>query len=332
MATRATGWEVARAANVSQSTVSLVLSGRAAGRVSVRTQELVRRVADELGYRPHAAARSLRLGRSGLVMLVVPDVQNPFFARVLDGAQQAAQENHVSVLLGSGEHGTVVNDSVNAVDGLLVCSKQPSDMAVGIGQIPMVVMDTTPPPGVPCIRLGVAAGMTTGVRRLIELGHEHIGYMRAQPRTPTFLARWRAFQRATVAVHTQVCIAGLSVADAERVGAQLLDTSLDRVTAMVCDDDLQAAGVYRAARASGIRIPDDLSVLGFGNTVISRLLSPDLTTIELYGEELGRTGLITLLQLIEDKRPATRVMLRSALVERGSTARAPQRGTAQCAG
>ena len=72
MAARATGWEVARAANVSQSTVSLVLSGRAAGRVSARTQELVRRVADELGYRPHAAARSLRLGRSGLVMVVVP--------------------------------------------------------------------------------------------------------------------------------------------------------------------------------------------------------------------------------------------------------------------
>lgn len=156
-----TGWEVARAANVSQSTVSLVLSGRAEGRVSARTQELVRRIAGELGYRPHAAARSLRLGRSGLVMLVVPDVQNPFFARVLDGAQRAAHENQVSVLLGSGEYG--INDSVNAVDGVLVCSKQPPDMTARLGQVPMVVMDTTPPAGVPCIRLGVAAGMTTAV-------------------------------------------------------------------------------------------------------------------------------------------------------------------------
>lgn len=325
MAARATGWEVAQAANVSQSTVSLVLSGRAAGRVSARTQELVRRVADELGYRPHAAARSLRLGRSGLVMVVVPDLQNPFFVRVLDGAQRAARENRVSVLLGSEQHGGgAAPDAVNGVDGVLVCSRRPPDATAGAGRVPMVVLDCTAPAGVPCIQLGVAAGMTIAVRRLIELGHEHIGYLRAKPRASTFTARWRAFQRATFAVHTRVCSAGRSVADAEQVGARLLGASADRVTAVVCDDDLQAAGVYRAARTAGIGIPEDLSVLGFGNTVVSRLLLPDLTSVELYGEELGRTGLVTLLQLIEDGSPATRSTLRSTLVERGSTGAAPQ--------
>jgi LacI family transcriptional regulator len=291
--------------------------------VSVRTQELVRRVAAELGYRPHAAARSLRLGRSGLVMLVVPDVQNPFFVRVLDGAQRTAQENRVSVLLGSGEYGTVINDSMNAVDGVLVCSKQPPDIAAGLGRVPMVVMDTTPPPGVPCIRLGVAAGMTTAMRRLIQLGHSHVGYLRARPRTPTFLSRWNAFQRATAEIRTEVRTADLAVPDAERVARELLAEPTDRVTAVVCDDDLQAGGVYRAAYGLGVRIPADLSVVGFGNTSISQLLYPDLTTVELCGEELGRIGLVTLLELIEGKQPAPRLLLRTTLLERGSTAPPP---------
>jgi LacI family transcriptional regulator len=187
----------------------------------------------------------------------------------------------------------------------------------------MVVMDTTSRSGVPCIRLGVAAGMTAAVRRLIELGHRNIGYVRARPRCATFLARWHAFQRATSELRTHVVTAGLSVADAERLGSELLGTTADRVTAVVCDDDLQAAGVYRAAHALGIRIPDDLSVVGFGNTAISQLLFPDLTTVELHGEELGRTGLITLLELIEGKRPTSRLMLGTALLERGSTAGPP---------
>lgn len=321
MATRGpTGWEVARAAQVSQSTVSLVLAGRAEGRVSARTQDLVRRIATELGYRPHAAARSLRLGRSGLVLLVVPDVQNPFFVRVLDGAQRAAQENRCSVVLGSGEYGTVINDSVYAVDGMLVCSKEPPGMASGIGQVPMVVMDNTAPSGVPTIRLGVAAGMSAAVRRLIALGHRHIGYVRAEPRTATFLARWQAFRRAIGEVRTQVCSAALSVHGAEESAMTLLGTPGDRVTAVVCDDDVLAAGVYRAAQRLGLRIPDDLSVIGFGNTSVAELLYPDLTTVELAGEELGRLGLITLLELIDGKEPDARAVLPTRLLERDSIA------------
>lgn len=323
MARGPTGWEVARAANVSQSTVSLVLSGRAEGRVSAQTQEVVRSVAAELGYRPHAAARSLRLGRSGLVLLVVPDVQNPFFVCVLDGAQRAAQENQCSVVLGSGEYGTVINDSVNAVDGVLVCSKQPPDLAVGLGQVPMVVMDAATLPGVPSIRLGVAAGMTAAVRRLRELGHRHLGYVRARPRTPTFLSRWHAFQRGTGDVRTTICTADLAVRDAERAALELLADPADRPTAVICDDDLQAGGVYRAAHQLGLGIPDDLSVVGFGNTPVSQLLVPDLTTVELSGEELGRTGLITLLEVIDGKQPAWRSLLPTTLLERGSTAPPP---------
>lgn len=318
-----TGWEVARAANVSQSTVSLVLSGRAAGRVSPATQERVRRIAKELGYRPHAAARSLRLGRSGLLLLVVPDVQNPFFARVLDGAEQAAHENECSVVLGSNQHGAVITGAANAVDGVMVCSKPPPDLDDSARQVPMVVLDSTARRGVPTVRLDVGDGMEQAVRRLVQLGHHRVGYLRAPQRTPTFLARWKAFKRSTGELSTSVVNAELSVAGAEQSGRELLTRPGARVTAVICDDDVQAAGLYRAAAQLGIRIPEELSVVGFGNTEVSRMLYPSLTTVELSGEELGRTGLVMLLDLLGGQQPARRAVLPTTLVERESTALAP---------
>src|ERR671914_1302506 len=96
---RVTSVDVARHAGVSQSTVSLVFSGKGSGRVSEATQERVRRSAQELGYRPNVAAQALRLGASRAVALLVPDITNPFFSRVLRGAQRAAQEAGYTVVL-----------------------------------------------------------------------------------------------------------------------------------------------------------------------------------------------------------------------------------------
>src|ERR687895_2591580 len=96
---RVTSVDVARHAGVSQSTVSLVFSGKGSGRVSEATQERVRRAARELGYRPNMAAQALRLGSSRAIALLVPDVTNPFFSRVLRGAQRAAQAAGYTVVL-----------------------------------------------------------------------------------------------------------------------------------------------------------------------------------------------------------------------------------------
>src|SRR5262245_45739749 len=93
-----TSFDVAKLASVSQSTVSLVLSGKAAGRVSQETQEAVRRAARELGYQPHTAARTLRLGRTHVVALLIPDVSNPFFATILQGAEMAARLHDYTVV------------------------------------------------------------------------------------------------------------------------------------------------------------------------------------------------------------------------------------------
>src|SRR5579872_6065038 len=95
----ATSVDVARRAGVSQSAVSLVLGGKAVGRVGKRTQEVILRAARELSYQPNGAARSLRSGRSHLIALAVPDVSNPYFAAVLQGAEQAARQHGYAVML-----------------------------------------------------------------------------------------------------------------------------------------------------------------------------------------------------------------------------------------
>jgi LacI family transcriptional regulator len=319
-----TGWEVAREAGVSQSTVSLVLSGRGDGRVAAATQERVREAALRLGYRPHAAARSLRSGRSGLVVLMVPQVRNPlnpFFALVMNGAEQAAHEHGYSVVLAFGRPGPIF-DVAASVDGILVCS-QPLPALEGPGRIPAVLLDHAASREVPSVRMDVAAGMAAAVCHLAALGHTRIGHVRSVFRTPTFQARARAFRRATAPLAAEEVTADLSAPSTERAVQGLLAPDAARVTAVVCDDDLQAAGVYRAAQRLGLRIPEQLSVVGFGNTDVATMLYPSLTTVDLPGEQLGRTGMTVLLDQLQGGAPATRSTLPTRLLERGSTAPPP---------
>src|SRR6266536_5701684 len=123
-----TSFDVAKRAGVSQSTVSLVLNGKAAGRVSPRTQEAVRRVAQELGYQPSMAARTLRLGRTHVAALIIPDVSNPVFAAVLQGAEQAARSRDYTVVqVSTGNDSDWQRRIVHAlatrsIDGFILCS------------------------------------------------------------------------------------------------------------------------------------------------------------------------------------------------------------------
>jgi LacI family transcriptional regulator, repressor for deo operon, udp, cdd, tsx, nupC, and nupG len=314
-----TSWEVAREAGVSQSTVSLVLSGRAQGRVSAATQQRVQEAALRLGYRPHAAARSLRSGRSGLVVLMVPQLQNPFFVRVMDGAEQAAYEYGYSVVLTSGQRDAIF-DAAAAVDGIITCSQPLPKLGGPAAQVPAVILDYKASNGVPNIGMDVDGGMATAVRHLAQLGHTRIGYVRSVLRTPTFRARAGGLRRAATGLAMTVIAAELSTSATEHAVKPILSARHDRVTAIVCDDDVQAAGVYRAAYDLGLRIPEQLSVVGFGNTDISTLLYPSLTTVDLPGEQLGRTGTTMLLEQLLGRSPQLPTTLPTRLLERDSAA------------
>src|SRR5207253_1582442 len=142
----ATSVDVARRAGVSQSAVSLVFGGKAAGRVGKRTQEAILRAARELGYRPNSAARTLRSGRSHLLVLAVPDVSNPYFAAVLQGAEQAARPHGYSVMLASvrdeRDWQQVILDALSSrsVDGFLLFSISPPVDGVHTASLGTTVM------------------------------------------------------------------------------------------------------------------------------------------------------------------------------------------------
>jgi DNA-binding LacI/PurR family transcriptional regulator len=307
---------------VSQSTVSLVLSGKSAGRISARTEAAVRDAAAELGYRPNMAARTLRTGTARTVGMVVTDVTHPFFGPVLRGAQAAAWRAGYAVALVD-----VANDPdrerasfealrAGPADGYLFFTVDPPE---GSGEA--VVAIEVSPSGMPYVRFDTGRGTDLAMAHLIELGHERIGHLGSELVAETFRIRREH-------VLERLSEAGLEPAGYERAAfrfdeahqaALRLLAGADRPTGVYCDDDLLAGGIYLAARDLGLRIPDDVSVVGFDDLPFAKVFSPPLTTIAIDPEELGGRAFELLAELMDGGSPKG-VVLPVSLLVRGSTA------------
>lgn len=339
---RPTGRDVARAAGVSQATVSLVLSADPAdphtgGRVSAATRAKVLDAAAALGYQPQAAGRQLRLGRTGLLLLAVPNILGPFFARVLDGTQSAATALGLSVVVSSGWDSAALAAAARTgqYDGLLLCS--PDDRQLGAPlppDVPVVYLDADPAADpARTLELDVAGGMAAAVDHLRAFGHHRIGHLRSVESAHTFRARQRGFERAAQGL-TEVRELGVSINEglaSSRAAALELLTPVaagrSRLTAVVCDDDVVAAGAYHAAAQLGLRIPQDVSVVGIDNIAAAELFAPALTTVDLPGERLGAAGVALLASAAGGRQGAAAArVLPTELMVRQSTAPADGHG------
>ncbi|MBE2320875.1 LacI family DNA-binding transcriptional regulator [Solirubrobacter sp. CPCC 204708] len=315
---RVTSVDVARRAGVSQSTVSLVLSGKARGRISARTEEAVRAAAAELGYRPNVAARALRTGVARSVALVVPDITNPFFGRVLRGAQRAAQEaGYTVVLVDIGNNRAWEAASVQALlagpaDGLLLFE---SDLPPGTSEH-AIQIEMMPGRGLPVVRLDVEAGVDFAVDHLLALGHTRIGHVSSNFDAPTFDLR-AARMAERLGGPPPTVKAPFTFEGAKQAALDMLD---EGVTAVFCDDDILAGGVYLAARDRGVRIPEDLSVIGFDDLDFARVLAPPLTTVAVDAEGLGAIAFEALARDLAGDRPPDEQVMPVALKVRESTA------------
>lgn len=326
---RPTSRDVAQAAGVSQSTVSIVLAGKWTGRVSPGTARSVREAAERLGYRPNLAARNLRLGSTRTVLLVVPTLTTLFFGAVHTGAARAAAEHGFGVVVYpwpdvAARARSPFAAAHEAIDGILA-SSMAVDVLGGLDPLPRVMLDSDPAGEAPTVNFDVAEGMRAVVAHLAALGHRRIGHVAASVDAWTFRARAAALAEAVreaaggllMPVRTEI-----EIGAARRAAAELLDRP-DRPTALVCDDDLIAAGACKAARALGLDVPGDLSVTGFDDMLLARAVEPELTTIRLPAEDLGARGMAALLELLEGRRPAS-VSLPGELVVRASSG--PVRG------
>lgn len=325
-----TSFDVARLAGVSQSTVSLVFGGKAAGRVSPVTQKEVLQAAQELGYRPNTVARMLRLGRTNIVALIIPDVGNPFFASVFQGAEQTARLfNHTVVLVNTGndqkwQHIIVDALTSHAIDGFVLCSVQPPD-ALDLATLEhrAVIVDRSSTE-LTSLTLDIVGGSQAALQHLLELGHRKIAHLAANIDAETFTFRQQEYERALEAAgiparaeylaHTTFTIENATKA------AQTLLSLSDPPTAIFCDDDLLAIGVYKAAKKAGLVIPHDLSVIGFSDGFIAQTLDPELTTIAIPARSIGIRAIELLIAGFDSTQKTQNEVIPLSLLVRESTA------------
>ena len=325
---RVTSVDVAQRAGVSQSTVSLVMSGKARGRVSAETEAAVRRAAADLGYRPNAAARALRLGAARSVCLIVPDVTNPFFGHVLRGAQAAAWEaGYAVVLVDTARNRAWEVSSYEAlrggpVDGFLFFGIEPPRGRRGARPERIVVIEGEAA-GHPSVRLDVEAGTDAVIGHLLDLGHRRIGHLASDARTQTFRVRAERIAHVLGAAGIDPATVAraespITFDDAQPAARTLLAVD-DPPTAVFADDDILAGGVYLAARDLGLRIPGDISVAGFDDLAFARVLEPPLTTVAADGAALGALAFETLAARLAGDRVPRVQRVPVALTVRGST-------------
>ncbi|MDH6539283.1 LacI family DNA-binding transcriptional regulator [Streptomyces lavendulae] len=329
--TRPTSRDVATAAGVSQATVSLVLGDKWRGRVSERTATLVREAATALGYRPNLAARNLRLGSTRTALLVVPALTNEFFARVYTGAARVAADHGFGVVLypspdGTGPARDPFASARAALDGVIASSMAADALtAIGGDGLPLVMLDSDPTSGNAAAHVNLA--MTDGVHQvtthLLGHGHRRFLHLAADIETWTFHVRARALAaRLGPTTELRTVRAALTVDAARTAMEAALATPHDRPTAIVCDDDILAAGACKAARRLGLRVPEDLSVTGFDDLGLATAVEPELTTVRLPAELVGEQGMTALLAVLEGT-PWTAPDIPVELVVRDSSGPAP---------
>ncbi|MFG2406023.1 LacI family DNA-binding transcriptional regulator [Streptomyces brevispora] len=330
---RPTSRDVARAAGVSQATVSLVLGDKWRGRVSEATADRVREAARGLGYRPNLAARNLRLGRTRTALLVVPALTNEFFARVYTGAAAVAAEHGFGVVLypspdGTGPARDPFASARAALDGVIASSMAADALGALHGaDLPLVMLDSDPsaPGPVARVNLDVADGMRQVTEHLLDLGHRRFVHLASAVDTWTFVVRADAVHEALRGVpgtDLRTVPAALNVRAGREAAERALSLPGPRPTAIICDDDILAAGACKAARRLGLRVPDDLSVTGFDDLALATAVEPELTTVQLPAEQVGERGMSALLAVLEGSTAETG-SLPVRLVVRGSSAPPP---------
>jgi len=303
--------DVAREAGVSRALVSLVM--REIPKVSEKRRARVLAAAERLGYRPNAMARSLASRRTRTIGVLLNDLRNPFFAEMMDGIFEAAEELDYRLVIGTGrrqpaaERRAVDAFFEHRTDGLLLVSPQlPLGEILSLGRsTPTVLAARSLRAGhVDSVANDDTAGAKLAVRHLAELGHRHIAHIdggRGAGAAARRTGYVREMQR--LGLEPQVIAAEFTEAAGVRAAEQLLD---DHVvpTAVFAANDLVAAGALDRFEDAGLRIPDDISIVGYDNTFLAALHHMSLTTIDQPRPEMGRLALTTLVERIDGKRTA----------------------------
>jgi LacI family transcriptional regulator len=314
--------------------VSLVLSRNANARVSAETRERVLEAARELGYVPNVVARSLVRSRSYAIGVIVPDLRNPFFAEVISGAERVVSEAGYAVLL--CETREISRDRhiqtllERQVDGMMMdaigASSLPESMVAGVN----VVLIDEPPDRWPGVASDAIGAGRLAAEHLIQLGHRRFGFLGPATNVHAIRMRERGFFQTLAASGFRLESAMLRRVAATAAGGQegmrAILNQKQRPTAVFCINDLVAAGALKVCSQEGVRVPEQMSIVGCDDIELATLLVPELTTIAIPARELGARAARLLLQALQEsaedgKTPSrSRKTIASRLMIRGTTA------------
>ena len=330
--------DVARRTGVSHSTVSRALRGNSL--ISFETAERIRQAAQEMGYQPSAAARSLKTNRTQVLGVIVSSIADPFFGEILNGIEACAQERGYSLFIAASQHDPVKERQIvqtmmeQRTDGVIICSSsfsaEQGRQLLSYG-FPVVAVNHQAAESFHySIYHDDVDGSRQVTKHLISLGHKNIAYLGNEQSGRTTMDRLSGFKHA-------IMEAGLKVRDEHIYHVQGGDPALGaesvayfqqlsvRPTAIVCFNDTLAIGVLKGCQQAGILVPEDLSVTGFDNITYSAFTCPALTTFDQPKVSIGEEAARLLLDLLhpdeERQADAARVkVLQGKLLVRASTA------------
>ncbi len=329
MARAPTILDVAARAGVSKSLVSLVMRG--SPHVSDERRARVLEAARELGYRPNAMARSLVRQRTYVLGVVVSDLRNPFHCELIDVVEAAALAADYRALFTSGSRdaereGIAIDTLLQLrVDGLILAGPVVDEQRIveASREVPVVLLTRhTKAEGIDSVANHDFRGATMVVDHLVSLGHRRIAHIDggrgagAKRRRLGFLAAMRRHGLADEAV----VVSGAYTEDSGAAGVERILAAGPPPTAVFAANDITAVGALHALEDRGLRVPEDVSLVGYDNTAIARLRHIDLTTVDQPKQEMAGHAVRLLVERLDEGRTSTEhIVVDPTLVVRGST-------------
>ena len=329
--------KVCELAGVSTATVSRTL--KTPELVTAKTREKVMKAVQESGYRPNWLATSVKTGRANTIVVLVPNLVNPFFMRIIGGIEQAAQERGYTVLLCDTQGDSVRENAyasmvlTNRADGLIQLdhsfpfSANDAKLAESIPMVSICERIQTEKK-YPVVALDNYAASRALAYHLVNYGHTRIAAIVGQIHSQIYAERLKGLksvlQEEGISFDESIIVGGSYSIETGIDSARKLLALDNPPTAMLCFNDDIAIGAMHEIHRQGLSVPDDISVVGFDNVKVSAFMNPPLTTIDQPAYEMGRRGMEILSDVINGV-PLTRSseMLPFQLLERQSSGPAP---------
>ncbi len=325
--------DVARLAEVSTATVSRALA--TPERVSVEARARVLEAIARTGYVPNPAARSLRSQKTYMVLVVLPDLSNTFFSKILRGIEETLFEAGYGMIIsdldGSPEKEAhfAAFTAAGRVDGAILLnghlfgqSRDGKGSAAKLN-IPLVALcEAIPDADIPQIEIDNRAAARRMTQHLAQLGHRSIAYVSGPAQNVLERERFRGYRdglrASALPFDPDLVVSGdYTLESGVRAGEDLLARA-KRPTAVFCTSDEMAIGLVRTLSSAGVRVPEDISVAGFDDIEFAAVAQPALTTIHQPRRELGQTAATVLIDLLQGRTTPKRIRLKTDLITRNS--------------